>query len=682
MNSDWPGARLSLRDEWADAIFSGCHNFYMGGSIRAGWPMNRFTFFFIIAFISAIPYGCGGANSMPPPGMPSLSISQSSLSFSATQGSATNPSPASVNVSNAGEGTLTFAASSDSPWLSVTPMTGTAPATLQISAVVGALAPSVNTGHITITANDASGSPATITVGFLVAPLPSDSPFWPQWGSNPQHTGLVNIAGQPAAHILANIVYDPFVAKEQAENPLGDLLVHYQAPLVDGNDTYMVTKTGTYNSCSPPGAWESGSACGPNTWNSMIWNEARFSWIGNQLVMIWGFQSDWKPETNGSALNAWEPVFHPAEANGFIYVPGAGGTIWKVEKVNGTAVSHINPFSGVTINVENTYVAGPLTADSQGNIYYNVVELASATSGDPWAANDVQGAWLVKVGSNDSTNFATYASLVPGAPAGSSNACPSGFSRNANGLCGSQRPGINVAPAVAPDGTIYVASLAHFNDAQAYVVAVNSNLTPKWASSLRNFPVCGAAPCINPSLTLYIADEASSSPTVLPDGSVLFGVLSNDGTSRGELLKLDSSGNLLATYNFGWDTTPAVYPNNGTYSVILKDNHYATSGPYYITQLDSNLQIQWQFQNTNTKLPDGFEWCINMPAVDVNGNVYANSEDGNVYVIPQGHTGIFSSPASLIFLNSAIGAAYTPLSIGPDGKLYTQNDGHLFVVGN
>jgi hypothetical protein len=27
-------------------------------------------------------------------------------------------------------------------------------------------------------------------------------------------------------------------------------------------------------------------------------------------------------------------------------------------------------------------------------------------------------------------------------------------------------------------------------------------------------------------------------------------------------------------------------------------------------------------------------------------------------------------------------AAYTPLSIASDGKLYTQNDGHLFAVGN
>jgi hypothetical protein len=645
-------------------------------------PMNRFAFIFLITIIGVISVGCGGGTVSPPPVTPVLSISETTLSFSATQGSGINPAPASVNLSNSTGGTLTFSASSDSPWLSITPTSGTAPQTLQISAAEGTLGASANTGHITITAQGATGSPATITVSFLVAPLPSDSPFWPQWGNNSQHTGLVSVAGQNAAEKLADIIYDPFVAKEQAESPGGDLVVHYQAPIVDGNDAYMVTKTGTYNSCSPAGAWESGSACGPNTWNTMIWNEARFSWIGNQLVMIWAFQSDWKPEPNGRALDGWEPVFHPAEANGFIYVPGAGGTIWKVEKVNGTAVSQINPFSGITITAANTFVAGPLTADSNGNIFYNVVELASPTSGDPWAVNDILGAWLVKVGSNDSSSIATYASLVPNAPAANSTTCPLGFSANQNGLCGSQRPGINIAPAVGPDGTIYVASVAHFNEAQAYVVAVNSNLTQKWASSLQSFPVCGAVPCIASGVTLYIADLASSSPTVTPDGSVLFGVLSNDGTFRGYLLKLDSLGNLAATYNFGWDSTPAVYPHNGTYSVIIKDNHYQTSGPYYISQLDPNLQIEWQFQNTNPKLPDGFEWCINMPAVDVNGTVYANSEDGNVYVIPQGHAGIFSVPLSSIFLNSAIGAAYTPLSIGPDGKLYTQNDGHLFVVGN
>ncbi|MGC1581414.1 MAG: hypothetical protein WA766_08020, partial [Candidatus Acidiferrales bacterium] len=61
---------------------------------------------------------------------------------------------------------------------------------------------------------------------------------------------------------------------------------------------------------------------------------------------------------------------------------------------------------------------------------------------------------------------------------------------------------------------------------------------------------------------------------------------------------------------------------------------------------------------------------------------YVNSEDGNAYELPQGNTGVFKVATSKIFLNSAVGAAYTPLSLGIDGKIYTQNNGQLFVAGN
>ena len=71
-----------------------------------------------------------------------------------------------------------------------------------------------------------------------------------------------------------------------------------------------------------------------------------------------------------------------------------------------------------------------------------------------------------------------------------------------------------------------------------------------------------------------------------------------------------------------------------------------------------------------------------VPAVDSNGVVYVNSEDGNVYSLAQGNSGVFTAPLAKMFLKQAIGAAYTPLSVGQDGKLYVQNDGHLFVVGN
>jgi hypothetical protein len=34
-----------------------------------------------------------------------------------------------------------------------------------------------------------------------------------------------------------------------------------------------------------------------------------------------------------------------------------------------------------------------------------------------------------------------------------------------------------------------------------------------------------------------------------------------------------------------------------------------------------------------------------------------------------------------IFQQLAIGAAYTPASMDGNGRIYSQNDGHLFVVG-
>jgi outer membrane protein assembly factor BamB len=59
-----------------------------------------------------------------------------------------------------------------------------------------------------------------------------------------------------------------------------------------------------------------------------------------------------------------------------------------------------------------------------------------------------------------------------------------------------------------------------------------------------------------------------------------------------------------------------------------------------------------------------------------NGVIYANSEDGNLYAIAQG-----GMEKQRIFMLLALGAAYTPLSIGPDGRIYTQTAGHLFVIG-
>jgi hypothetical protein len=565
--------------------------------------------------------------------------------------------------------------------------------------------------------------------GLLLVPgLAEGAQEWPQWGQNQRHTGTSTAVGQTAAHILDSVVYDPFVAQEQADPYAGnDLLVHYQAPLIDGNDVYMVFKSGVFTDV-------------PH-WETQIWNEKKLRWMGGHLVTQWSFESDWKPTPFSLYPTGpfWEPVFHGVLTGSFVYVPGAGGTIFKLNKSNGSVVARINPFG--TIDVD-TFTTGPLTADSQGNIYYNAMKLAH---GQAWQA-DVVNSWLVKVSPTGTVQSATYASLTPGAPGGNDK-CPGIFHINqlpwppsptavAPTLkCGSQRPAINQAIAVASNGTIYVVSQAHLTTRTSYLLAINPDLTPKWQASMRDRLHDGCDVLLPPSGTPggcraganvgvdpaenrpgagRVIDDSTASVIIAPDGSLFYGAYSRYNWFQGHLLKFSSTGQFLAAYPFGWDTTPSIYAHDGTYSIIFKDNHYSDGGSYcddpvlcpedrtasnpaypeeyFITRLNSNLGVEWKWQNTNTNSctrdaggqvtcvsdhPNGFEWCVNAAVVDSTGTTYANSEDGGLYVIrPDG------TLRESLFLNLAIGAAYTPLSMSSDGKIFTQNDGVLFVVGN
>ena len=272
-----------------------------------------------------------------------------------------------------------------------------------------------------------------------------------------------------------------------------------------------------------------------------------------------------------------------------------------------------------------------------------------------------------------------------------------------------------------------------------YLVAIHPDLTPKWAASLRDrfhdgcrataaepgiLPLngspggcrMGSIPGVDPATNRAgdgrVIDDSSSTPTIAPDGSIFYGAYTRYNYDQGHLMHFAADGAYLGDYGFGWDSTVAIYSHNGTYSVVIKDNHYSLgsycdveafcpadrtatnpSSPeaYFVTQLSPNLTVEWKFQNINTEScqrdadgnitcvsdhPHSFEWCVNAPLVDGNGVVYANSEDGNLFAIAQGGT-----LKQKIFQQLALGAAYTPASIGNDGKIYSQNAGHLFVVG-
>jgi hypothetical protein len=490
----------------------------------------------------------------------------------------------------------------------------------------------------------------------------------------------------------------------------------------------MMHKGGTYTSCDPPGSFEP-FPCGMAQENIVneIWQEKRYQrQLDGTFVEKWTFESDWKP----FPVFRWEPMFQPALWGPILYVPGAGGSVWQVLSLFDRAIplQRINPFPTVD---PNTYVTSGVTVDRSGFLYWNVIQQ------DP---NTFENrGFLVKASPSGQTWKVDYETLIPGAPA-EFDACfysfgfafprpprpwpPSADAVPPQFACGRQRPGVNVTPTISRDGTIFTASTAdfagRFGAGYSYIVALNPDLSLKWATSLRGlvndgcgvhrpdspegdavcsetFSAVGVDPTTNMSPALNVDDDSSSSPVALPDGGVLYGALDNYNFARGHLVKLDKDGHFAGTYPFGWDTTPAVYQHDGTYSIVLKDNHYFTAGPFLVSQLSKDLQVEWQFQNTSTqactRLPDGtlqcsdttpdgeehpngFEWCVNAPAVDARGNVYANAEDGFVYQIGQG--GVLKTQT---FLNQALGAAYTPISLDPAGRVFALNNGELTVLG-
>jgi hypothetical protein len=519
---------------------------------------------------------------------------------------------------------------------------------------------------------------------------------WPQFGHDPQHTGAVQVSGQPMLGVLASVVMDPFVSQETAVSG-EDLLVHYATPIVDGDDVFVAVKSGTYT---------------PGDWSTQKWGVQAWRWEGGRLVRRWTTMSEWKPVpyTGGGVGPTFEPVFQPVLANGYVYMPERGVGLARINRDTGAIVDFPGALPTVLINA---YITSPLVTDAAGNIYFNVIFLSGA---NPWTT-DIVDAWIERIAPDNSGRQAQYSAIVSGAPAASAG-CRGSFSADElpwppsqtavppDIPCGSQRPGINVAPAIASDGTIYTVSRAHFNSRYTYLVALNPDLTPKWTQSLRDrfndgcnvtLPQNGAPggcrggaftgvdPADNTMGAGRAIDDSSSSPMIAPDGSVFYGAYTRYNFTQGHLMHFTSAGTYLGAYPFGWDITPGIYAHSNTYSLITKENRYPVgsycddptfcpvvrAGEYFINALDPSLHVQWSM-----RAPKGFEWCINGPAIDANGVSYANSEDGWLYSInPDG------TLKQSIQLTAAIGQAYTPVVVDGQGRIYAEKAGTLYVVG-
>jgi len=129
------------------------------------------------------------------PNTGSIATATNSLSFSANYQGA-NPGSQAVQVSGSG-GTLAWTASSNSQWLSVSPSSGTTPATLQVSVASSVLNPGNYSGAVTVTSLGAANATQTIAVNLTVVAPP------PVLVVSPLNLNLTALKGQSAPQSIA-----------------------------------------------------------------------------------------------------------------------------------------------------------------------------------------------------------------------------------------------------------------------------------------------------------------------------------------------------------------------------------------------------------------------------------------------------------------------------------------------
>ncbi|TRZ56703.1 MAG: hypothetical protein D4S02_15005 [Rhodocyclaceae bacterium] len=487
------------------------------------------------------------------------------------------------------------------------------------------------------------------------APIPEavTGPAWWGFGRDVQHTAQSAVATQPLSRIRWSATVD--LAPQLVGS---DLLIHYGSPVITAKNTVLIPlKTGAADGFSV---------------------EAR---SGASGALLWSAASDYILPEHG-----WTPSYNLSlTTNNRLYMPGAGGKVLYRDDADAPAGASGNKvFFGSEIYLASqalfdasVFINTPLSIDSEGNLFFGFV----ATAANP--AGLVSG--IARIGA-DGVGRWVAASAAAADPTISKMA-------------------MNSAPALSSDQRIvYVAvnTVATPGIRQSgYLLALDSITLATKAAQRLNDPKTGRPAWIN--------DNASSSPTVGPDGDVYYGVLESNPPGhnyRGWLLHFD--GTLAASKlpgSFGWDISASIVPagmvsaygGSSAYLIMTKYNNYGDAGTgdgkNRMAVLDPN-QSQADFISGNPVMkeiltilgptpdpgyPGGVtEWCINTAAVDpLTRSILVNSEDGYLYRWDTASNQF----TERIRLTGGIGEAYTPTAVGPDGAVYAIQNATLFSVG-
>lgn len=134
----------------------------------------------------------------PPPEPPTIGASPTSLSFIATQGGA-NPATQTLSISNTGDGTLSWTASDNAPWLTLSPASGNGDGAVTLTVTTGALTAGSHSATVTLNATGADSVTVPVTFTVATASVP------PAIGVSPTSLSFTAIRGDvdPATQTLS-----------------------------------------------------------------------------------------------------------------------------------------------------------------------------------------------------------------------------------------------------------------------------------------------------------------------------------------------------------------------------------------------------------------------------------------------------------------------------------------------
>lgn len=481
-------------------------------------------------------------------------------------------------------------------------------------------------------------------------------PFWSSYGRDAQHSALSTVGGQPLTRVRWQTAIDL-----QPQYINNDLLIHYGSPLLTQADTVIIP--------------------------IKVHATDRFRLDGRRTSdgkVRWRQLSNYRLPPHD-----WLPSFSPVlTVTGKLWLPAGGGSVLYRTQLDarGGHATRIAFYGTQSYRshrrayLDNVFINTPLTADGTGTIFFGFQVTGATPTGLQSGIARITDSGL---------GFS-----VPAATA----AADASITKVAH----------NSAPALSNDGSMLYVAVNNGNglgSAVGYLLALDSQTLATVAAVRLKDPVSGD--------DANIHDDATSSPTVGPDGDVYFGVLENpfpSNNDRGWLLHFDAMLNPKgAPGAFGWDDTATIVPasmvpsyaGSSAYLLMTKYNNYAGigsgDGVNRLAILDPNDQMTDPISGATVMrevltiagvTPDAGagpsfpaavrEWCINNAVVDpLSKSIVANSEDGKLYRWDMASNTL----SETLVLTPGIGEAYTPTLIGPDGTVYAINNATLFAVG-